>query len=66
MENFTRLIGVDISASSIAMTRDIVSHFGIDRICQVDLIEADFLAFNASTEPYSCCIVNVAYLFRKT
>ena len=57
MGNFTSLIGVDISASSIAMTRDIVRHFGIDKSCRVDLVEADFLAFNASTAPYSCIVM---------
>lgn len=55
--NFTRLVGVDISASSIAMTRDIVSHFGVGSRRQVDLIEADFLAFDALAEPCSCIVM---------
>lgn len=57
MGNFTSLIGVDISASSIAMTRDIVRHFSIEKRSEVDLIEADFLDFDASHEPYSCIVM---------
>ena len=41
--NFERLLGVDISATSVALTRDIVRHFGIDKKCRAEVIETDFL-----------------------
>ncbi len=54
---FAKLTGVDISASSIAMTRDILSHYGVKNSCDVELIEADFLSLELVSEPYSCIVM---------
>lgn len=53
---FERMLGVDISASSIALTRDIVAYTGIDTTQKVELIESDFLAMPCSSERYSCIV----------
>jgi 2-polyprenyl-3-methyl-5-hydroxy-6-metoxy-1,4-benzoquinol methylase len=55
--NFEKLVGVDISPASVALTRDIIRHFGFDRDRQIDLREADFLAMVATPEPYSCIVM---------
>lgn len=55
--NFERLVGVDISAASIALTRDIVRHFEIGEKCQVEVIETDFLTFHAENKGYSCIVM---------
>lgn len=53
---FERMLGVDISASSIALTRDIVAYTGIDSTQRVELIQSDFLAMPRSSESYSCIV----------
>lgn len=42
---FTKLIGIDISSASVALTQDIIRHYGVDPGKVVEIIEADFLAF---------------------
>lgn len=54
---FERMLGVDISASSIALTRDIVAYAGIDSTQKVELIESDFLAMPRGSESYSCIVM---------
>jgi 2-polyprenyl-3-methyl-5-hydroxy-6-metoxy-1,4-benzoquinol methylase len=53
---FEKMLGVDISASSIALTRDIVAYAGIDSTQMVELIESDFLSMPRSSESYSCIV----------
>lgn len=55
--DFDRLLGVDISASSVAMTRDIIRHFGIEKKCRAEVVETDFLAFQEGDEQYSCIVM---------
>jgi ubiquinone/menaquinone biosynthesis C-methylase UbiE len=54
--NFERMIGIDISAASIALTRDIIDHMGMKTQAKVDLIESDFLKMD-SDDLYCSCIV---------
>ena len=55
--NFDRLIGVDISEASVALTRDIVRHFGIDKRGHAEIIQKDFFTFNDGDEAYSCIVM---------
>ncbi|MBV8564868.1 MAG: class I SAM-dependent methyltransferase [Methylobacteriaceae bacterium] len=55
--HFDKLIGVDISAASIALTQDIIRHFGIDKQRRVELVQTDFLSFDGASEPYSCIVM---------
>jgi 2-polyprenyl-3-methyl-5-hydroxy-6-metoxy-1,4-benzoquinol methylase len=55
--NFERLLGVDISAASVALTRDIVRHFEIEKKCRAEVIETDFLTFQQDSEGYSCIVM---------
>jgi 2-polyprenyl-3-methyl-5-hydroxy-6-metoxy-1,4-benzoquinol methylase len=54
---FDTLVGVDISATSLALTRDIVRHSGVDRSSRITLIATDFLAFFESSADYSCIVM---------
>jgi 2-polyprenyl-3-methyl-5-hydroxy-6-metoxy-1,4-benzoquinol methylase len=55
--DFERLLGVDISAASVALTRDIVRHFEIEKKCRVEIIETDFLTFHEENKEYSCIVM---------
>jgi 2-polyprenyl-3-methyl-5-hydroxy-6-metoxy-1,4-benzoquinol methylase len=55
--DFERLLGVDISAASVALTRDIVRHFGIEKQRRADVMEADFLNFDEKNQTYSCIVM---------
>jgi len=55
--DFERMLGVDVSASSVALTRDIIRHFGIEKKCPVEVIETDFLAFHEGNQEYSCIVM---------
>lgn len=55
--DFDRLIGVDISATSVALTRDIIRHFEIEKKCQAQVIETDFLTFHENNQEYSCVVM---------
>src|ERR1700728_1330464 len=55
--DFQRLLGVDISAASVALTRDIVRHFEIDKKCRAEVVETDFLTFHEEREGYSCIVM---------
>ena len=57
LSSFDHLFGVDISAASVALTRDILHHFGLDREKSVEIIEADFLALPSSQRLYSCIVM---------
>ena len=55
--DFERLLGVDISASSVALTRDLVRYFEIDKKCRVEVLETDFLTFEEKNQEYSCIVM---------
>jgi 2-polyprenyl-3-methyl-5-hydroxy-6-metoxy-1,4-benzoquinol methylase len=55
--DFDRLLGVDISAASVAMTRDVIRHFEIDQKCRAEVIETNFLTFQAGDDEYSCIVM---------
>ncbi len=55
--NFSSLVGVDLSPTSVAMTRDILAHAGLNPRIGVEIVEADFLAFAASGRTYSCVVM---------
>ena len=55
--DFERLLGVDISAASVALTRDIVRHFEIEKKCRAEVVETDFLTFHEDNEKYSCIVM---------
>jgi 2-polyprenyl-3-methyl-5-hydroxy-6-metoxy-1,4-benzoquinol methylase len=54
--DFERLLGLDISAASVALTRDVIRHFEIDQKCRAEVIETDFLTFHEENEKYSCIV----------
>jgi len=54
---FDRMIGIDISAASVALTRDIVQHFGIKTRAHVEIVESDFLEINDEGADYSCIVM---------
>lgn len=55
--DFERLLGVDISATSVALTRDIVRYFEIEKKRSAEVIEADFLTFQEDNQEYSCIVM---------
>jgi 2-polyprenyl-3-methyl-5-hydroxy-6-metoxy-1,4-benzoquinol methylase len=55
--DFDRLLGVDISSASVALTRDVIRHFGIDKKCRAEVIEADFLTFREENLGFSCIVM---------
>src|SRR5262245_37687711 len=55
--NFDRMIGIDISAASVALTRDIVRTLGIKTQAEVDIIEGDFLTVSGDDTDYSCIVM---------
>ena len=55
--NFDRLLGVDISAASVALTRDMIRHFEIHKNCRAEVIETNFLTFHEENQEYSCIVM---------
>ena len=55
--NFERLLGLDISAASVAMTRDMIRHFEIDKKCRAEVVETNFLTFQEENAGYSCIVM---------
>jgi 2-polyprenyl-3-methyl-5-hydroxy-6-metoxy-1,4-benzoquinol methylase len=55
--NFERLLGVDISAASVALTRDIVRYCEIEKKCRAEVVETDFLTFQEKNQEYSCIVM---------
>src|SRR5262249_17338183 len=52
---FDSMTGIDISASSVALTRDLLRHFGLGND-RAHVIEANFLEFHSATPP-SCFVM---------
>lgn len=55
--NFERLLGVDISAASVALTRDIVRYYEIEKKCRAEVVQTDFLNFQKEDQEYSCIVM---------
>jgi len=55
--NFERLLGVDISATSVALTRDIVRYCEIEKKCRAEVLQTDFLTFQEEDREYSCIVM---------
>jgi 2-polyprenyl-3-methyl-5-hydroxy-6-metoxy-1,4-benzoquinol methylase len=55
--NFERLLGLDISSASVALTRDLVRYFEIEKKCQAEVVETDFLTFHEENQEYSCIVM---------
>lgn len=55
--NFTRMIGVDISPASVALSNDIMRHYGVETAADIRIHEADFLQFPAGGEAFSCIVM---------
>lgn len=53
--SFEFMTGVDISSSSVALTRKMLQHFGVDG-GKTRILEADFLRFE-SDAPFSCIVM---------
>ena len=57
MGDFERLLGLDISPASIALTRDIIRHFKVGEKCRAQVQEIDFLNFEEGNVNYSCIVM---------
>jgi 2-polyprenyl-3-methyl-5-hydroxy-6-metoxy-1,4-benzoquinol methylase len=57
MGNFDKLLGIDISSTSLALTLDITNYFRTNEISEVELIRDDFLTFNGLGKTYSCIVM---------
>jgi 2-polyprenyl-3-methyl-5-hydroxy-6-metoxy-1,4-benzoquinol methylase len=55
--DFDRLLGVDISAASVALTRGMIRYFGIDKERKAEVVETDFLTFHEENREYSCVVM---------
>ena len=54
--NFKKMIGVDISKTSINLTRDIIEYMQVDNKQDYELIEADFLDLKDNDANYACIV----------
>jgi 2-polyprenyl-3-methyl-5-hydroxy-6-metoxy-1,4-benzoquinol methylase len=54
--DFERAIGIDISPTSVAMTKDIVNHFAAKKPTRIEILEADFLDVSRG-DAYSCIVM---------
>lgn len=54
--NFDRLVGVDISPTSVALTKDILENSSLETAADVDIIQSDFLAEAGTERDYSCIV----------
>lgn len=54
---FDELVGVDISPTSVALTRDILAYSGVDRSARVRIVRADFLEVGPDESPYDCIVM---------
>jgi 2-polyprenyl-3-methyl-5-hydroxy-6-metoxy-1,4-benzoquinol methylase len=57
MGNFDLLVGIDISPTSVAMTRDIIHHYGVKTSAEIRIVESDFLASSQEVSTYACIVM---------
>lgn len=55
--SFDRMVGVDVSAASVALTRDILEYWRVTERAKIEIIEDDFLALRRSESGYSCIVM---------
>jgi 2-polyprenyl-3-methyl-5-hydroxy-6-metoxy-1,4-benzoquinol methylase len=55
--NFGRLVGIDISPASVAMTRDIMEYSGLRTAAEIRIIESDFLSAREEDRFYDCIVM---------
>jgi 2-polyprenyl-3-methyl-5-hydroxy-6-metoxy-1,4-benzoquinol methylase len=55
--NFSRMTGVDISPTSVALTNDIMRHYRVETAAEIQIQEADFLRFPGSGDAFSCVVM---------
>ena len=55
--NFHRLVGIDISPTSVAMTRDILAHSGLQSSAEIRIVETDFLSSLEEDRIYACIVM---------
>jgi 2-polyprenyl-3-methyl-5-hydroxy-6-metoxy-1,4-benzoquinol methylase len=55
--DFDRLVGVDISPTSVAMTRDILAHSGLATRAEIRIIESNFLESREEDLTYACIVM---------
>jgi 2-polyprenyl-3-methyl-5-hydroxy-6-metoxy-1,4-benzoquinol methylase len=54
--NFEKLTAIDISAASVALTTDIVRHFGLNKKRDMEILETDFLNYHTD-KTFSCIVM---------
>jgi len=54
--NFDRLVGIDVSPTSVALTRDILEHSSLETSAQIDIVESDFLAVENDERGFACIV----------
>jgi 2-polyprenyl-3-methyl-5-hydroxy-6-metoxy-1,4-benzoquinol methylase len=54
--DFDRLVGIDVSPTSVALTRDILEHSSLETTAQIDIVESDFLAISNDDRQFSCIV----------
>jgi 2-polyprenyl-3-methyl-5-hydroxy-6-metoxy-1,4-benzoquinol methylase len=54
--DFDRLVGVDVSPTSVALTKDILEHSSLETAAEIDIIQSDFLAAKSDERDYSCIV----------
>jgi len=54
---FSRMIGVDLSPTSVTMTRDIIAYSNLCAHLATDIIEADFISFSGVGDDYACIVM---------
>jgi len=55
--SFSRMTGVDISPTSVALTNDIMRHYRVETAAEIQIQEADFLKFPDGDDAYSCVVM---------
>jgi len=55
--NFSRMVGVDISPTSVALTNDLMRHHRVETAADTQIQEADFLKFSDGDDAYSCVVM---------
>ena len=55
--NFDELIGIDISPTSVAMTRDILHYLKGAGSERIDIVEGDFLALAGASRTFDCVVM---------
>jgi 2-polyprenyl-3-methyl-5-hydroxy-6-metoxy-1,4-benzoquinol methylase len=55
--NFSRMIGVDISPTSVELSNDIMRHHQVETAAEIQIQQADFLQFSGDGDTFSCIVM---------